>query len=46
MVWFWYLRMADWTARLTSGLRRSLQASDQTLGHLEEEILRQTRGFG
>ena len=37
--------VADWTARLTAGLTRSLQASDQTLGHLEEEILRQTRGL-
>jgi hypothetical protein len=37
--------VADWTARLTAGLTRSVQASDQTLGHLEEEILRQTRGL-
>ena len=37
--------VADWTARLTAGLRRSLQASDQTLGDLEEEILRQTQGL-
>jgi hypothetical protein len=31
--------------RLQAGLGRSIQASDQTLGHLEEEILRQTRGL-
>ena len=37
--------VADWTARLTAGLARSVQASDQTLGHLEEEILQQTRGL-
>ena len=35
--------VADWTARLTAGLARSVRASDQTLGHLEEEILQQTR---
>ena len=35
--------VADWQARLTSGLSRSLQASDQNLGHLEEEILHSTR---
>jgi hypothetical protein len=34
--------VADWQARLTAGLSRSLQASDQNLGHLEEEILHQT----
>jgi len=37
--------VADWKARLTAGLNRSIQASDQTLGHLEEEIARQTRGL-
>jgi Uncharacterised protein family (UPF0236). len=37
--------VADWTARLTAGLARSVQASDQTLGHLEEEILQQTHGL-
>jgi hypothetical protein len=35
--------VADWQARLTAGLHRSVQASDQTLGHLEEEILQQSR---
>jgi len=35
--------VADWQARLTAGLSRSLQASDQNLGHLEEEILQTTR---
>jgi hypothetical protein len=37
--------VADWVARLTAGLARSVQASDQTLGHLEEEIVQQTRGL-
>jgi hypothetical protein len=35
--------VADWTARLTAGLTQSLRARNQTLGHLEEEILQQTR---
>ena len=35
--------VADWQARLTAGLTRSLQAADQNLGHLEEEILHSTR---
>lgn len=35
--------VADWQARLTAGLTRSLEASDQNLGHLEEEILHATR---
>lgn len=35
--------VTDWQERLTAGLSRSIQASDQTLGHLEEEILHQTR---
>ena len=35
--------VADWQARLTAGLTRSVQASDQTLGHLEEEIRHTTR---
>jgi len=37
--------VAGWAARLTAGLTRSVRASDQTLGHLEEEILQQTRGL-
>jgi hypothetical protein len=37
--------VADWTARLTAGWGRSVRASDQALGHLEEEILRQTQGL-
>jgi hypothetical protein len=32
----------DWQARLTAGLNRSIKASDQTLGHIEEEIARRT----
>lgn len=32
-----------WQQRLQAGLSRSIQASDQTLGHLEEEILQKTR---
>lgn len=35
--------VADWQARLTAGLSRSLAASDQNLGHLEEQILHSTR---
>jgi hypothetical protein len=37
--------VADWRARLTAGLSRSIQASGETLGHMEEEILRQTQGL-
>ena len=37
--------VADWQARLTAGLSRSLQASDENLGHMEEEILLQTWGL-
>jgi hypothetical protein len=37
--------VADWQARLTAGLSRSIQASGENLGHMEEEILRQTRGL-
>jgi hypothetical protein len=37
--------VADWQARLTAGLNQSVQATDQTLGHLEEQILQQTRGL-
>lgn len=33
----------DWQARLTAGLNRSIKASDETLGHIEEQIARQTR---
>ena len=32
-----------WQERLQAGLSRSIEASDQTLGHLEEEILHTTR---
>lgn len=32
-----------WQERLQAGLSRSIQASEQTMGHLEEEILHQTR---
>lgn len=34
--------VADWQARLTAGLTRSVEASDENLGHLEEQILRKT----
>jgi hypothetical protein len=37
--------VADWQARLTADLTRSIRASEDTLGHLEEQILRQTRGL-
>jgi hypothetical protein len=32
-----------WQERLQAGLSRSIEASDQTMGHLEEEILQKTR---
>jgi hypothetical protein len=35
--------ISAWQERLQAGLSRSIQASDQTMGHLEEEILHQTR---
>jgi hypothetical protein len=35
--------LAAWEQRLQAGLSRSIQASDHTMGHLEEEILHQTR---
>lgn len=35
----------DWTERLTAGLNRSIQNSDQTMGDLEEQILQQTKGL-
>src|SRR5438105_11580658 len=35
--------LLDWQARLTAGLNRIIKASDQTLGHIEEEIARRTR---
>jgi hypothetical protein len=35
--------MAAWQERLTAGLSRSIQASAQTMGHMEEEILHTTR---
>ena len=37
--------VADWQARLTAGLNQSVQASEETLGHMEEQILQQTRGL-
>jgi hypothetical protein len=37
--------VADWVARLTAGLTRSVQVRAQTPGHMEEEILQQTRGL-
>ena len=37
--------VTDWQARLTAGLNQSIRASDETLGHLEEQILHQTRGL-
>src|SRR5436190_1490686 len=32
-----------WQERLQAGLSRSIEASDQTMGHLEEQILQKTR---
>ena len=37
--------VTDWPARLTAGLNQSIRASDETLGHLEEQILHQTHGL-
>jgi hypothetical protein len=37
--------VADWMARLRAGLTHSVQGGEQTLGHLEEEILHPTRGL-
>jgi ssDNA-binding Zn-finger/Zn-ribbon topoisomerase 1 len=37
--------VADWQARLRAGLNQSVQALDQTLGHMEDQILRQTQGL-
>lgn len=37
--------VADWQARLTAGLNQSVRASDQSLGHLEEQIACETRGL-
>jgi len=33
----------DWRTRLTAGLDRIIEAPDQTLGHIEEEIAKRTR---
>jgi hypothetical protein len=38
--------VSAWPERLQAGISRSIQASDQTLGHLEEGILQQTRDLG
>src|SRR5689334_18209498 len=35
--------MNAWQERLQAGLGRVIQASDQTMGHLEEEILQKTK---
>ena len=35
--------VAVWQERLQAGLSRSIKASDQTMGHLEETILQETR---
>lgn len=39
----WPQAVTVWQQRLVAGLSRSIQASDQTMGHLEEEILHKTR---
>jgi hypothetical protein len=36
--------LADWATRLTAGLTRGVRVKGQILGHLDEEILQQTRG--
>jgi hypothetical protein len=35
----------DWAARLTEGLGRRMRASDETMGDLEKQIVRQTQGL-
>ena len=35
--------VAAWQERLQAGLSRSIEASDQTMGHLEEELLQKTQ---
>ncbi len=37
--------VVEWQARLTAGLDQSIQASNETLGDMEEQILRQTQGL-
>jgi hypothetical protein len=37
--------VADWQARLTRGVESKHSASAETLGHLEEQVLQQTRGW-
>ena len=37
--------VVEWQARLTAGLDQSIQASSETLGDMEEQILRQTQGL-
>jgi hypothetical protein len=35
----------DWMARLTAGLNRSIEGTNQTMGDLERQILQQTQGL-
>src|SRR5215475_10203061 len=37
--------VVEWQARLTAGLDQSIRASNETLGDMEEQILRQTQGL-
>ena len=37
--------VADWQVCLVAGLNQSVQVSEETLGHMEEQILHQTRGL-
>ena len=37
--------VVEWQVRLTAGLDQSIRASNETLGDLEEQILRQTQGL-
>ncbi|HTY88665.1 MAG TPA: ISKra4 family transposase [Candidatus Acidoferrum sp.] len=37
--------VVEWQERLTAGLDQSIQASNETLGDMEEQILRQTQGL-
>jgi len=37
--------VADWMARLTAGLNRSIEITNQTMGDLERQIAQQTQGL-
>src|SRR6266404_1502496 len=37
--------VTDWMARLSAGLNRGIQSTNQTMGDLEQQILQQTQGL-